>query len=847
MIKKTTIFLIIAISIFGINHAISQTFDSFNNINFKEISTSQLDLILRNAQSQGLNQFDLLQIAKSQGLSDSEIEILNKKITSSKNIAYVAENASAPLENTRMRKQWEEKMEVFRDLESDVYGYEIFRGNTFLSFQSNLNIPTPSDYVLGPGDKLFIDIYGQSENYYQAEVSPDGDLILENFGPINVSGLTVENSKKRLLSRLKKVYTGINQNKTFVNISVGIPRAVRVNIVGEVNLPGTYNFSAFNTVYNAIYVAGGITENATLREVKLFRNNQLVDTIDIYKFLNEGDQSSNLRLENNDLIVVGPYTNRVSISDGVKTPGKFEIKNGETVSDLIKYAGGFSENSYSKSIRITRIFDEKYKIVDVYSDQFDFFELKSGDKIEVDKIIEKYENRLIVKGSVYKPGIYSLSNNMTVKDLIEKAEGLQPDTFMNRGFITRTNEDFSTTNISFNVLNQVNGSDKPIFLEKDDILNIISINDLKDDNYIEISGEINKPGVYPFSKNLNLEDFILLAGGVRKNATLKSIEISRVNSSENSLSSSEVFYVDIDNLNSASNFQLKPFDNIIIRKDPNIEYLKFARIEGEVNYPGKYAISSKKERISDLLKRAGGPNEYAYYEGATIIRKTEFAEESSQIQNEINDLTKLREKLSLDESLLTESEKLLISRIDNDLEKLKLENNSNQDFSSFVKKERINEIVKRNAMSEDIPLAKSESIGINLDQIIKSPGLKSDLLLEDGDIIIIPKKLETVRLRGELLYPNTVRHSPSRGLKYYINAAGGFDLKAKRGSTYVVYANGDVARTKKFLFFNLYPKAEPGCEVIVPKKSVKNPLAASQILNFTTGLAALILAINQIN
>ena len=847
MIKKTTIFIAFVAIIFSINPINSQSFSDFSNVNFSQVSDSELDLLLRRASAQGFTQFDLLKIARAQGLTQSEIEKLDKRFKSAETIAYVAENASTPLEETRLRKRWKEEMEVYRELKSDIYGFEVFRGNTFLSFQSNLNLPTPNDYVLGPGDKLFIDIYGQSENYYQAEVSPDGDLILENFGPINVSGLTVENSKKRLISRLKKVYKGINENKTFVNISVGIPRAVRVNIVGEVNLPGTYNFSAFNTVYNAIYVAGGITENATLREVKLFRNNELVDVVDIYKFLNEGDQSTNVRLENNDLIVVGPYTNRVSISDGVKTPGKFEIKNGETVSDLIKYAGGFSENSYSKSIRITRIFDEKYKIIDVYSDQFDFFELKSGDKIEVDKIIEKYENRLIVKGSVYKPGVYSLSKNMTVKDLIEKAEGLQPDTYMNRGFITRTNEDFSTTNISFNVLNQINEIDNPIFLEKDDILNIISINDLKDDNYIEISGEINRPGVYPFSINLNLEDIILLAGGVRKNATLKSIEISRVNSLENSLSSSEVFYVDIDNLNSDSNFELKPFDNIIIRKDPNIEYLKFARIEGEVNYPGKYAISSKKERISDLLKRAGGPNEYAYYEGATIIRKTEFAEESSQIQNEINDLTRLREKLSLDVSVLTESEKLLISRIDNDLEKLNLENNSNQDFSSFVKKERINEIVKRNAMSQDIPLAKSESIGINLDQIIKSPGLKSDLLLEDGDIIIIPKKLETVRLRGELLYPTTVRHSPSRGLKYYINSAGGFDLKAKRGSTYVVYANGDVARTKKFLFFNLYPKAEPGCEVIVPKKSVKNPLAASQILNFTTGLAALILAINQIN
>ena len=844
MRKTTTILFLFFSILFGFNSLDAQTFESFNNINFKDVSASQLDLILRNAQSQGLNQFDLLQIAKSQGLSNSEIEILNKKITSAKNKSYVAENASTPLEDTRMRKQWEEKMEVFREMESDVYGYEVFRGNTFLSFQSNLNIPTPSDYVLGPGDKLFIDIYGQSENYYQAEVSPDGNLILENFGPINVSGMTVEKANIRLINKLKKVYTGLSSKKTFVNISVGIPRAVRVNIVGEVNLPGTYNFSAFNTVYNAIYVAGGITENATLREVKLFRDNKLVDTIDIYKFLNEGNQSSNVRLENNDLIVVGPYTNRVSISGGVKIAGKFEIKNGETIADLINYSGGFSEDSYSKSIRITRIFDEKYKIVDVNSDQYEFFQLKSGDKIEIDKIIEKYDNRLIVKGSVYKPGVFALSEGMTVLNLIEKAEGIKPDTYLERGFITRTNEDFSTTNISFNLSNQINSIDNPILLKKDDVLNILSINELRDDNYIEISGEINKPGVYPFSTNLTLNDLILLAGGVRKNATLAGIEISRINKSDDS-ESAQIFKLSLDDLESELNFNLEPFDNIIIRKNPDIDLKRFARVEGEVKYPGEYAISSKKERISDLINRSGGPNEYAYYKGATLIRKTEFAEEYSLIENEINDLKSLKEKI-LTNNNLTESEKLLVSRIDKDLEKLNLENSTNQDFSSFVKKERISEIVKRNTLDGDIPLAKSESIGIDLDQILKNPGLKSDLLIEDGDIIVIPKKLETVRLRGELLYPTTVRHSPSRGLKYYINSAGGFDLKAKRSSTYVVYANGDVARTKKFLFFNLYPKAEPGCEVIIPRKSEKNPLAVSQILNFTTGLAALIIAINQI-
>jgi len=847
MIKKTTILLAFLALIFSANSISSQRFNDFSNVNYLDLNQSEMDLLLRRASAQGYNTFDLLKIAKNQGLTESDLDKLDKRFRSAQTVARVAETSAFPVEDTRMRLKWNDEFEILREKTSDVFGYEVFNGNNFLTFQSNLNIPTPKDYVIGPGDKLFIDLFGESENYYQGEVSPEGNIILENFGPINLSGLTVDQAKIRLKNNFKKYYTGIQSGKTKFNLSIGIPRAVRINIVGEVNLPGTYTFSAFNTVYNAIYVAGGITENGTLREIKHFRGGKLINVVDAYKFILNGNDNSNIRLENNDLIVVGPYTNRVTISSGVKTPGKFEIKNGETLSDLIKYSGGFSENSYSKSVRITRIFDEKYKIVDVYSDQFDFFELKFGDKIEVDKLIDKYENRLIIKGSVYKPGVYSLTKNMTVKDLIQKAEGLKPDTFTERGFITRTNEDFSTTNISFNVLNQINDADKPILLIKDDVLNIISINDLKDDNYIEISGEVNKPGVYPFSKNLNLEDIILLAGGVRKNATLKSIEVSRLNSSNNSLISSEVFYVDIDDLNSESNFELKPFDNIIIRKDPNIEYLKFARIEGEVNYPGQYAISSKKERISDLLKRAGGPNEFAYYKGATIIRKTEFAEESSQIQNEIDDLTRLREKLSVDESILTESEKLLISRIDKDLEKLKLENNTNQDFSSFVKKERINEIVKRNAMSQDIPLAKSESIGINLDQIIKSPGLKSDLLLEDGDIIIIPKKLETVRLRGELLYPTTVRFSPSRGLKYYINSAGGFDLKAKRGSTYVVYANGDVARTKKLLFFNIYPKAEPGCEVIVPKKSTKNPLAASQILNFTTGLAALIIAINQIN
>jgi protein involved in polysaccharide export with SLBB domain len=717
-----------------------------------------------------------------------------------------------------------------------------------LSFQSNLNVPTPLDYVIGPGDKLFIDIYGQSENYYQVEVSPDGDAILENIGPINLSGLSLENAKKRLMSRFKPVYSGLNDNSTFINISVGIPRAIRVNIVGQVNLPGTYNFSAFNTVYNAIYVAGGITENATLREIKLYRNNKLVNTIDVYKFLNRGDGSSNIRLENNDLIVVGPYTNRVTIEGAVKIPGIFETKQDETLADLLSYSGGFSENAFKKSIKLTRIIDGELKIVDINSDQFEFFKPMSGDKYQVDQIIEKYNNRVIVNGAVYRPGTFSVFSGMSIKDLIEKAGGLKSDVYYEKAYVTRTNKDYSTTTISIDLEKEMNNP--TFFLKEEDILNILSLNDLSEDSYVEISGEINNPGVFPYSENLSVSDLILLAGGFKENASESRIEINRRFSSNEKLNENnitEILTFDFNQNLKESPIIIKPFDQIIIRKNPNFYVQQYARVEGEVMYPGKYAISSKNERISDLINRSGGFKNMAYLKGATLIRLTEFAELKSDLTKKIKNLSDLKNKVSSKKGTLTESEVLLIKRIDEDLKNLETQKNENKNLASYAKTERISEIIKKNSVEGDIPISKSEAIGINLEEIIRSPKSKSDLLLKEGDVIVVPKKLETVRLRGELLYPTTVRFIPNKSLKYYINSSGGFDNKAKRSDTYIVYANGDVARTKKFLIFNIYPKAEPGSEVIVPKKPLKNPIAANQLLNFTTGLATLILAINQIN
>ena len=844
--KKTAILILYTITlVFGFNDLKGQDFSDISNLNLRELTDPQIDLLLRRAGAQGYNEFDILKIAQSQGFTLDEIDKLDKRFKSAKNVNRIAETATAPLEETRLRKQWLQDIEVFREIDSDVFGYNVFRGTSFLSFQSNLNLPTPSDYILGPGDKIFIDIYGESEAYYQVEVSPEGNALLENIGPVSLSGLRLNDAKNRLKNKLRKIYTGISSGKTSINISVGIPRAIRINIAGEVQLPGTYNFSAFNTLYNALYVAGGITEDASLRDIRLYRNNKLISSVDVYDFLKSGDMSTDVRLDNGDLILVGTYKNRVTIKGNVITPGRFEFIEDESLLDLINYAGGFRENAYRKSVKITRIFDDKLKIVDVNSDQFEFFNLKSGDIVEVGQIINKFENKVVIKGSVYRPGIYSFEEGLSLKKLIEKSEGLKPDTYFEKAIITRTNEDLSTTTISFNLRNELSKNDDQIFLKQDDVVSISSINDLREDRYLEISGEINNPGIYPYSQNIKLNDLIIIAGGLKNKATLRNIEVSRLKSSNNNDfdKSSEIMYVNLNENNDS--FELKPFDHIIIRKDPSIEALTYANIEGEVKYPGKYAISSRKERISDFIERAGGIKDYAYLKGGTLIRKTEFFDKKSETDKQIDDLEKLKDKL-VSSSNLSKAEESLLLRVDENIIKLKTQNSSNQDFSDYVKKERVSEILERNLSTEKYTTNMSESIGINLESILKNPGSKSDLLVQEGDIIVVPKKLETVRLRGELLYPTTVRHMPSRGLKYYINSSGGFDSKAKRNGTYVVYANGDVARTKKFLFFNLYPKAEPGCEVIVPRKSEKNPLAVSQILNFTTGLAALLIAINQI-
>ena len=496
--------VIVTITLFSLLSIQAQKAFDLSSVNYTNMTNNQLQLLFQEASSNGYNYDDILKAAEAQGLSEEEIAKLESRFNLANTRA--SKNSNVPDQESRLRDTNyddlnKEKTEGSKT-KSDIFGLDVFKGNSLLTFQSNLNIPTPVGYILGSGDKLFIDVYGQSEAYYQIEISPEGTIILENFGPIHLSGLTVKNATKRIENRLSKVYLGIKGDKknTFVNVSVGKSRTIKVNIVGEVDVPGSYTLSAFNTVYNALYIAGGITENATLRDIKVYRNNKLISKVDIYKYLTEGDASADVALENNDLILVKPYTNRVTLKGAVKTKGRFELLKNESLQDLLNYASGFNEEAYTKTIKVKRVSDGEHIVADINKDQFEIFTPKSGDVFQVDKVLDRYKNRVIVNGAVYRPGVYAITQGLGIKDLLAKTEGLKQDALLTSANIIRTNEDLSTSSISFNLGDVLSGKDQDILLQKEDVVTVLSKNEIKQDDYVEVAGAVNQPGVYTILK-----------------------------------------------------------------------------------------------------------------------------------------------------------------------------------------------------------------------------------------------------------------------------------------------------------------------------------------------------------
>lgn len=841
----------------AIPQASAQESIDFTQLKVDEMSDEEVEQLIGRAADAGLTPEEFLEVAQSRGMPPVEVAKLKIRIEEldlsesgfSRNSKASNRKARSQVDLNEITKGIFEPQAnfVIGPAESQLFGSSLFyQTNRKLSFEPSLNQATPKNYILGPGDLVYVDIFGESEQYYEATVNPDGFILLENIGPINVSGKSIEEASGIIKSRVSRYYTGLSGSNpsTFLQLTLGNVRTIKVNILGEVRLPGTFTLSAFSTVFNALYAAGGPNANGTMRNIKLLRNNKLIAEIDVYELLMNGQAQLDMQLQDQDVILVPPFESRAKIKGEVKRALTFEISEEDTFTDLLRYAGGFTDEAFKERATISRITDNQRSISDVYQNQYNLFILKGGDEITVGRILDRYSNRVQIIGAVYREGTFALTEGLTLSSLVENAEGLRGDAYTKQASILRTKEDLSSEMIQVNLEAVLAGTSPDIVLKREDVVRVSSIYDIKNEQYVRVLGEVMRPGVYPFSESMKVEELIILAGGFQESANANDIEIARRLNDMDMGTLSEIIptSVDLSLAITPESPSLQPFDQVIVRKQANFSDQRFVAVEGQVNSPGMFAIQSSEERISDIVKRAGGLNEFAYPKGAALIRRTEFFNtQSEQIRRQRN-LDELRMKLEQDPNNSETQEELLkrlmsgapaaASPVDNQL--------------SQSKKESLDQIAAETPGFE-VKLKETEAVAINLETIMENPGSEEDLLLEEGDILSVPKLLQTVRMRGDVVYPTTLRHESSRGLKHYINGAGGFERRANRKQTYVVYANGAVKRTKGFLGIRSFPPVEPGAEVIVPTKGPKVPLRLGEIVGITTGLATLGLVISQIN
>ncbi|MDR6941166.1 SLBB domain-containing protein [Mucilaginibacter pocheonensis] len=809
------IFLILFIICCGvINHVSAQAnLQNLSSINVDDLSDQQITQFLEQAQNAGLSEADLIRQAQSRGMSSAQIQKLQARIQSIRNKA-TGKNSTLETDslnkNTGRQLNYKPdsldttfiKKDFFESLRPKIFGADLFK-NKNSSFEPNLKMATPVNYIIGPDDQLNINVYGNSSVNWKLDVSPEGNVNIPGIGIVNVGSKTIEQATSLIKNRLAANNYAIGHG-TSVQVSLGNIRSIKVIIVGQVQKPGTYTLSSLSTVFNALYASGGPTDNGSLRQIEVIRNNRIIRHLDVYDFLVKGSQKDNISLQDQDIIRVPTYRTRVQLVGQIKIPALFEVIPGESLDNILNYAGGFTDSAYTARIKVSQISDQQRKITDVVEADYKNYIPLRGDKYTIESIIDRFENRVVIKGAVFKPGDYELQNGLTLSQLILNAAGLKEDAFMERGTITRLKNDNSTEVIGFSVkdiLNKV--SDIP--LKREDIVNISSIFDLRDKYIVTINGSVRKPGKFAFSENMKVEDLILKAGGFAEGASTKRIEVARRVSdadptSQNS-SVAQVFSVNIDGqLKPAeANFVLNPFDIVSIYSLPGFEKQKTVRVEGEVMYPGSYTIKTKNEKISDLIARAGGLTASADADGGSLKR------ENIAI-------------LGIDKR---KADTLEIAR------------------ERMDRLSRLKRSYKDSTKTTEDTVMRNNFVGIDLPRILKSPGSKNDLLLEDGDILRVPKQQQIVRVNGQVLYPSAVVYEKSKSFNDFVSNAGGYGPDALRRGAYVVYPNGTVKGTRKFLFFNNHPSVKAGSEIFVPKKSESKGNTAQTILGFTTGLASL--------
>lgn len=670
-----------------------------------------------------------------------------------------------------------------------VYGRDIFT-TANLTFAPSVNLPTPENYVLGPGDEVIIYIWGTNEATIRQTISPDGIISIETIGLVNLNGKTVKEANSYMKKMLGRIYSVDGENaKSEIKLTLGNIRTIQVNVMGEVAVPGTYSISSLSNIFHAVYRAGGVSKLGTLRDIQLVRKGKKIASLDIYDFILNGKAPIDIFLQEGDVVLVPTYSSLVQVEGSVKRPMYYELKENENIASIINYAGGFTGNAYKNNLSVIRQNGREYQVYTVDSNNYSTFTLVDGDKLNIGEMLDRYENKLEIQGAVYRPGIYQLGNEIkTVKQLIAKADGLKGDAFTNRALLHRENDDLSRETIALDLKAIMNGSAADVELQKNDIVFIASIYDLKERGTITVVGEVVKPGAFEFAENTTIEDIIIQAGGLLESASIAKVDVSRrvknSTSTEANSTLTELYTFSIKDgfvIDGENGFVLQPYDQVYVRRSPGYKAQHHVQVQGQVVFEGIYALSSTNERLSDIIKKAGGITDWAYVKGARLNRVI-TPEERVRMKSTVEMLNRGKDSI--------------------DVTKLELGN--------------------------------SYYVGIDLEAALKNPGSDADIVLREDDIIMVPELLNTVKISGNVMYPNVVSYSSNMSVKDFVEMAGGYGFKSKKNKAYIIYMNGQVARARQ----NSKKVVEPGCEIVIPQKR-QNEGALQNILSIATTSASL--------
>jgi protein involved in polysaccharide export with SLBB domain len=783
---------------------------NLSNVNVNDLSDAQIQQVVQQGHAAGLSDSQIIQQAEDKGLPTDQAQLLQKRITSLRNSGTnTSENSDTTAQSARSlnyKRNGPDQQNQYSnqpDTTPKIFGADLFRNNN-LTFEPNLNLATPVNYIVGPNDQLNVNVYGNSIVNWKLNVSPEGNINIPGIGLVNVAGKTIEQATALIKSKLAANNYAVGRG-TNVQVSLGNIRSIKVILVGEVQKPGTYTLPSLATVFNALYAAGGPNKNGSFRQIEVIRDNRIIRRLDIYDFLTKGQQKDNIGLQDQDIIRIPTYRLRVQMTGEVKTPALFEVIPGETLQDVIGFAGGFTDQAYTALIKVSQISDQQRRMTDVTDADYKNYIPLRGDIYTVDRILNRFENRITINGAVFRPGQYELQKGLTLMQLIQKAAGIKEDAFTGLGTITRLNPDNTTAIISFNLKDLINKSAPDIALQREDVVYIASIFDLRDKYTVTIKGAIRRGGIFAYADSISVEDLIIKAGGFAEGASPKRIEVARrvSDSDPNSKNSSvaQVFQVDVNSQldKELVNFRLRPYDIVSVYSLPGYETQRTVKVDGEVLYPGYYVIKNKNEKISDIIARAGGLSASADVDGGTLKRSNTAI--------------------------------LGVDKNKTDTAELARERNARM--------ARLQKTYKDSTKTAEDTTLRNNFVGIDLKKILQQPGSNIDLLVEDGDEIRIPKQQQIVRVNGEVLYPSAVVFENGKSFADYVSNAGGFSPDALKRGAYIVYANGTVKGTTKFLFWNNHPAVKPGSEIYVPKKPEPKGDTAGKIIGYTTALASL--------